>query len=517
MLPVSSNIIKKLQAVALFLALNFLHYAAAQTGILDSVFTFREGNIKTGSALNIITKKTGYNFTYDSRLINTEDRALFHFNRQPLLLILDSLLKNDSLNYTVIDKYIIISKALPERRAKTDSLFSSERYFITGTVNDSETGEALPFATIAIKNKGKGTVTNAGGEFGLNVTRESVTDTIVVSYLGYINREIPVEQAIGNNFRISLMREFISIPEIIIRTQVPQEIIYKSRNAVTRNYGNRPALMTGFYREGVLKKKDLQTYSEAILQIHKGSYTNSLLSDQIRIIRSRKTENTTLTDTLAVRLKAGLSSSLKLDIMKNGFDFFEPPGMTSYIYRMTDIVIKDNEPVYVIDFEQRPDIQEPLFRGTLYINTYDFALINAEFELNPAYIDKVKESFVAGPSRGFDTWPVSVKYSVSYRKVNGRYFLNHVRGDLAFNSRKKKKLFSSQFNVFFELAVTSIRTDNVARFEREELAPIHSVFSRTITDYDYLFWGDQDFLKPEENLLQALEDMKARLLEFPGE
>jgi len=313
------------------------------------------------------------------------------------------------------------------------------------------------------------------------------------------------------------MREFISIPEIIIRTQVPQEIIYKSRNAVTRNYGNRPALMTGFYREGVLKKKDLQTYSEAILQIHKGSYTNSLLSDQIRIIRSRKTENTTLTDTLAVRLKAGLSSSLKLDIMKNGFDFFEPPGMTSYIYRMTDIVIKDNEPVYVIDFEQRPDIQEPLFRGTLYINTYDFALINAEFELNPAYIDKVKESFVAGPSRGFDTWPVSVKYSVSYRKVNGRYFLNHVRGDLAFNSRKKKKLFSSQFNVFFELAVTSIRTDNVARFEREELAPIHSVFSRTITDYDYLFWGDQDFLKPEENLLQALEDMKARLLEFPGE
>ncbi|MBN1107820.1 MAG: carboxypeptidase-like regulatory domain-containing protein [Bacteroidales bacterium] len=517
MLPVNGNIKKRIKAVALFFAITFLHHATAQNGILDSLFTFSEGNVRTGSALNLITKKTGYNFTYDSRLINTENRTLLNFSRQPLLLILDSILNSDSLNYTVIDKYIIISRVLTGKRAETDTLFSNEQYYISGTVSDSETGEALPFATIAIRNKGKGTVTNAGGEFGLNVTRDIFTDTIVVSYLGYINREIPVKQAIGNNFRISLLREFISIPEIIIRTQVPQEIIYKSRNAAARNYGNRPALMTGFYREGVLKKKELQTYSEAILQIYKSSYSNSLLSDQIRIIRSRKTENTTLRDTLAVRLKAGLSSSLKLDIMRNEFDFFLPAAMANYVFRMTDIVLKDNEPVYVIDFEQRPDIYEPLFKGTLYINTYDFALLHAEFEINPSYIDKVKESFVAGSSRGFETWPVSVKYSVSYRKINGRYFLSHVRGDLAFNSRKKKKLFSSQFDVFFELAVTGIRTENVARFEREELAPIHSVFSRTITDYDYLFWGDQDFLKPEENLLQALENMKARLLEFPGE
>ncbi|MCK7532200.1 MAG: hypothetical protein MZV63_14820 [Marinilabiliales bacterium] len=31
--------------------------------------------------------------------------------------------------------------------------------------------------------------------------------------------------------------------------------------------------MTGFYREGVLKKNELQTYSEAILQIYKSSYS----------------------------------------------------------------------------------------------------------------------------------------------------------------------------------------------------------------------------------------------------
>jgi hypothetical protein len=64
------------------------------------------------------------------------------------------------------------------------------------------------------------------------------------------------------------------------------------------------------------------------------------------------------------------------------------------------------------------------------------------------------------------------------------------------------------------LAITEISLTNVTRFDREELAPIHSVFSRTITSYDPLFWGNQDFLRPEDNLLQALKKMNVKLQEF---
>ena len=79
--------------------------------------------------------------------------------------------------------------------------------------------------------------------------------------------------------------------------------------------------MTGFYREGVLKKHELQTYSEAILQIYKSAYSGTLYDDQIKVYKSRKIENTDRSDTLAVRLKAGLSTCLELDGAKNIFDF----------------------------------------------------------------------------------------------------------------------------------------------------------------------------------------------------
>ena len=61
---------------------------------------------------------------------------------------------------------------------------------------------------------------------------------------------------------------------------------------------------------------------------------------------------------------------------------------------------------------------------------------------------------------------------------------------LLFSSSQKKKLFNTQFKVFFELAITEIQLNNVTRFDREELAPIHSIFSKTIKSYDPLFWGN---------------------------
>ncbi len=507
--------IKRVSAIVFFILLSKWQIYCQET-ILNSVFTFREGIVKTGSALNIISKRTGFNFTYDSRLINPDNKVNMTFSDARLEVILDSIVQNDSLVYSVIDKYIIISKPPPPGIKKADLKPLAGAGIISGIIIDEESQEPLPFAAIALKNTGRGTVTNNSGEFSLRIINEYLPDTLFISYLGFTGREIPVKQVIGNDLTISLRREFISIPEIIIRTQIPQEIINKTIAAIPENYGNSPAMLTSFYREGVMKKKELQTYSEAILRIYKSAY-HGFLNDQIMVLKSRKIENANLSDTLAIRLKAGLSTCLDLDGIKNSFEFISRNDYNNYNYRISDIIINDEESAYVIDFEQKENTDHAMYQGTMYINTEDYALVQVDFEIHPKYLENMKESFISSPSHGFNTWPVSVKYSVSYRKFNKRYYLNHVRGDLQFIAKKKKRLFNSQFNVFFEMAVTEISLNNVARFEREQLAPIHSVFSRTITSYDSDFWGNQDFLRPEDNLLQALKNIKVRLQEFSEE
>ena len=510
----NGNNIFTFHAIALFILLILPEKAISQFSILDSTFTFRAGTVKTGNALQVITRQTGYYFTYDSRLIDPEKKTEMSFSDTKLRVILESILKNDSLVFSVIDKYIIISRTLNPDVVTTDTIPSEIPGFITGVIVDDETLDPLPFATIGMRNTGRGTVTNNNGSFVLNIPPGSYTDTLSVSYLGYFGREIPVKQALGNNLTISMSKEFIPIPEIIIKNQIPKDIIAKAFRAIPDNFGNTPAFMTGFYREGVLRKYELQSYSEAVLQIYKSAYSGTLLGDQIKVYKSRKIENIDRSDTLAVRLKAGLSTSLDLDGAKNIFDFISPEGMKDYTYRLTDIVTYDEETAYAIEFKQQDIIELPLFNGIIYINTDDYGILGADFEINPALIDKMKDSFVTNSSRGFNTWPTSVKYSVAYRKVNNRYFFSHVRGDLVFASKQRKRLFNSQFKVFFELAITETNLKNVTRFEREEVAPIHSVFSRTINSYDPQFWGNQDFLRPEDNLLQALKDMNVKLLEY---
>jgi hypothetical protein len=510
----NGTIFKYISAIALLIFLIPSREIKCQESILDSAFTFRAGTIKTGNALNLITRQTAYHFTYDSRLVDAERKTEMNFRKTKLKIILDSILKGDSLVYSVIDEFIIISREIPPPPPGKDSAAVPQLKDISGVILDGESSEPLPYATIGLKHEGKGTVSNSNGEFGLRIRPENYDDTIVVSYLGYYSREIPARQSLGNNFKIEMRREFISIPEIIIRNQIPWEIISKTRFRIPQNYGNTPARMTAFYREGVLRKNELQTYSEAILQIYKSSYAVTLLNDQIKVMKSRKIENVNVSDSITIRLKAGLSTCLQLDGIKNIFDFISAENIEEYSYRLTDIISFDEESAFEIEFGRKEGVEMPMFRGSLFINTTDYALLKADFEINPDYLKKMKGTFISNPSRDFITWPVSVRYSVSYRKMDNRYYLNHVRGDLVFESKQKKKLFKNQFNVFFEMAVTSMSLTDVVRFEREELAPVHSIFSKTITVYDPVFWENQEFLKPEENLLQALKNMKVRLQEF---
>lgn len=517
MLFFNGNILRNIRAIAFLVLFVLPNLTKGQDSILDSTFTFRSGTVNIGNAFSIITRTTGYSFTYDSRLINTEKRAVMNFTDMKLGNILDSILNNDSLAYSVIDRYIIISRKIFDPRPEPHIVDINDMIYIEGVVIDAESFDPLPYATIGLKNKGRGTVSNSNGEFGINISPTAADDTLVISYLGFYGREIPIGHLMSNKNTIGLQREFISIPEIIIRNQIPQEIIYKALSAIPKNYGKSPAYLAGFYREGILKKNKLQTYSEAILKIYKSSYSGSLWTDQIKVLKSRKIDNVSIKDTLAVRLKAGLSTSLELDGIKNIFDFIKWENIPDYSYRIADIVSYDEESAYLIEFSMKGAIAVPEFSGSMYINTNDYAILHVDFEITPGSLQKMKNSFISNTARRFVTWPVSVKYSISYRKILERYFLSHVRGDLIFNSRQKERLFSTQFNVFLELAVTGIDIHNVTRFEREELAPIHSVFSKTITGYDPLFWGSQDFLKPEDNLLQALKNMKVKLQEFTEE
>lgn len=508
------RILVRLLVVPIMAATSNFHLLA-QDKVFDTPVTMKMNNVKISTVLKSITRKTGYEFTYDTDLVKPDSAVSVDAVNQPVGHLLDHLFGPGRLSFTTIGNHIIIFLEPNRERGMIMEEGRESVFVISGTVTEKVTGEPLPYATLGIYRKGKGTVTNYDGRFSLKVTDDDLNDSLRISYLGFRNLIIPVNALIGSNYDIALERENVPIPEVIIRTREPVDLIRRIRKNIPENYGSSPALLSAFYRESISRRSKLQEYSEAVLNIYKSPYSKSLQTDQVSLFKSRKILNTDMTDTLVIKLKAGLNACLTLDGIKNEFDFISDENIPDYNYRMVDIVSFDDEAAYVVEFSQREEITDvPLFKGLIYINTDNYGVHSAEFEINEDYIDKIDDQFVPQSSKGYNIKVRKVKYKVDYRYLNGRYYLNHVRGDLEFYARKNRSLFGSPYYIFFELATTSIDTLDIARFDREETIHPESVFSRIISGYDPDFWGTDNFLKPEDNIQEAIRRINARMGRF---
>ncbi len=84
---------------------------------------------------------------------------------------------------------------------------------ISGFVTDTD-GASVPFANVVFKNSFEGTITNEDGRFYLE-SSQSYTD-VVVSFLGFQNKEIILDKKINYNMSIVLEQEAASLDEVVI-------------------------------------------------------------------------------------------------------------------------------------------------------------------------------------------------------------------------------------------------------------------------------------------------------------
>lgn len=499
------------QVLVALLLLLFID-AKAQNSVLESEITLNVSRVTLYEALNRITELTGYFFIYDSRDVNSDKRVRVSATNRSLQEVLGILLNDANLHVRVIDKHILIYREitiatiLPKEKPKqADTLIA---YHIRGRVFDKADRKPMPYVSVGITSAAVGTITNAEGYFVLNVAPMYLQESITLSHLGYKSQSWPVSLLVDQAVDIYLETEFISLQEVIIRNYDARAIVRKAFQNRTRNYSDNPTALTTFYREGVCKNKRYINYSEAVFNIYKAPYGNTFNRDQVKLLKSRRIHSARQEDTLVVKIKSGVGNSLELDLVKSLPDFLDPAYFDNYTYSHVDIITLDSRTAFVISFVQKEHIDEPLYKGLLYIDDSSFAILGADFEINQIYVARASRFLVVKSSAKYRTKPVSVKYSVRYQQHNGAYYLKHVRGDLRFKVRRRGRILSTDFDAFLEMATIGIDSLNVERYRRRELFSPNAVFSDQNFSYDENFWGGFNFITPESSVLEALNDIK---------
>ncbi len=97
---------------------------------------------------------------------------------------------------------------------------NSNDLIIKGKIVDESTDQGLPFANIFLKsNITKGTVSDLNGDFQLLLSQDNLSDTIIISYVGYKENMLAVKDAMNNSLQIELIPFTRKIEETVIKAR----------------------------------------------------------------------------------------------------------------------------------------------------------------------------------------------------------------------------------------------------------------------------------------------------------
>ena len=498
----------------------FMNAVSGQALLLEKPITIPKQHTTLYQALNLISQNAGCLFIYNSETVESDKRVRLHADHQPLNKVLDDILSNPGLAYKVLGKHILIYRVkndAPPAEKLPPVVPGSDitRYVvIRGHVFDKENKAAITYAAIGIVEENIGTITNSDGFFMLKIPDSLAGTSLVVSHLGFLSQQIPVKLLGQQQVDLYLDRRVISIQEVIIRYLDPYVVIAKAMEQRSGNYPAEPVYLTTFYREGVQKNNKFTTYSEAVFKVYKAPFTGDENSDQVKLLKSRKIQDSNSPDTVFLKLKAGVQSALELDIVKSvpGFLDLSPP--VEYTFRYSDLVSYNARDAYAITFVQNAGLKKALYTGTMYIEKESFAILGADFEINPDYLDIAAENLVLKKSRRLIVKFKKIDYSVSYMSFNGRYYLSHARCNIQVTTRLKNHISSDHFNTFLELATCKIDTTGVDKFPKQVFLKPGVVYSDQPYSSNTGFWGDLNIISPEAKLSEALSGIIGKLEEI---
>ena len=269
----------------------------------------------------------------------------------------------------------------------TSTIFCSGQHItISGNVKDSRTKEGIPFVNLSIKNSTKGTVSNVNGGFTLIVPNELMTDTLLVSFVGYQSRYVPIKDIV-EEIEILLQSHNIQMKEVLVRPKPPTYYINEAVNMMETNFPSSPFATQAYYREIVKENGKFLALNEGIFKTYYHSFFDTVpdenqlllyreLDDVSRVAFMRKAQ-----DKIEKRIQKELEEGEEFSIAED-FEISNIFGGISGIIEMG----LSNDLEYFLDSNYFKKI-EFSFAPKSFYNGNELMVINYSFK---RYIDNMK-------------------------------------------------------------------------------------------------------------------------------
>jgi hypothetical protein len=482
--------------------------ASGQQVDLSKPVSLNYQDISLPSLIDSITSKVSIKFSYNTALFKNKKIENIHFNNLPLRAVLDSLVKQFSIAYTVVENHVVFHGQYEIPAFKTGKTFTKT---IKGTILNDRTGKPVEYANISISGKPMGTISNSTGEFIFKFANFHESSKIVISAIGYANYTKTVREIKDTPLLVRLQPISLPIEEITIYAVDPVYTIRRLIENINQNYHESFLLQTAFYRETIKEDDDYVGIHEAVVKILNPPVTHSLANEKISVFKARKSTDVKIMDTIDFKFQGGIYNSLALDVVGERISFLDGASMHLYDYTYTGLEVEDERYSFIIEFNQKARVKEPLYSGKLWIDANTYGLNRAMFSISNHGIQYARDLLVKKYSRNLRIRPLSVNYRVDYEFINGKWQLKHVKSELEIRVRKKGALFGNTYSAIAEMVITDFSTVNRKEVKFDHKVRPTDILSEEIEGYDPEFWGPYNYLQPGESLEKSFERIRRKI------
>jgi TonB-linked SusC/RagA family outer membrane protein len=194
-------IVRILGIILLLLAVN-LSPVIAGVNLLSERIHIDVENVTLKDALKEIERQSEFTFLYNDASIDVNQTVSLSAEELSIQDLLDEVLNDKGINYTIIDNQIVLTRA---------SEMQQNKITVSGTISDSESGEGLPGVSILEIGTTNGTITDLDGKYTITVAENA---TLQISYVGYVTEEIAV--AGQTAIDLVLIPDIVSLEDVVV-------------------------------------------------------------------------------------------------------------------------------------------------------------------------------------------------------------------------------------------------------------------------------------------------------------
>ena len=374
-----------------------------------------------------------------------------------------------------------------------------QRITVSGKVIDKDTREPLPYASVWVRGKPVGTITNVQGEFDFHLPAEYRNEMMVVSMLSFSSYEAPVWSLVDQSLTIQLEETTQVLAEVVVKDSLMSgDILRIALSRVEQNFPMEPYLLDGFYRD---TKKLGGTYIsllEAAIKIFDEDYMEPRNKFKLR-------ERVAL---LEVRRSLGYSSkfttyfdedNLLEDLLLNNnvrYRQFPDEDIFFTTLRREKNTYYNGHPVYVI-------VQKNGYNLKVFVDTENYSIIHVEYER--------EQSERWGKRRGLVGKFVNIKKTIDFKAYQGKMYLNYLTVDSRINwYDQKTDALRFETELHQQLLINQVYPKTEKRIGTTEKMKNYGLQYQDLP-YNKAFWDNYNVIKTTPLDKKIIEDLEKEL------